>query len=74
MGTALILALGSVAFVMQNMRAAFDRHMTQECDLLVAAAASGRPPSPRTRCSGSVSAMAAEPGVDEILVCRGARW
>ena len=72
MGTALILALGSVAFVMQNMRAAFDRHMTQECDLLVAAAASAAQTAvAEDEVQRFVSAMAAEPGVDEILVCRG---
>ena len=71
-GMALLLALGSVALVMHNMRSAFDQHMKQECDLLVAAAASAaQTAAAPDEVQRFVSAMAAEPGVDEILVCTG---
>ncbi|MBI5170673.1 MAG: PAS domain-containing protein, partial [Candidatus Eisenbacteria bacterium] len=71
-GAALSLALLSVALVMQGMRDSYSRHMTQECELLAAAAVSAAQTSlAADEIQRFVSAVSAEHGVEEILVCTG---
>ena len=72
LGAALALSCACAAWVTWSMRTQYVRHMTQQCELIVASAANAAQTAVAIdEIQRFVAAMAAEPGVEEVLVCTG---